>query len=87
MNCLARSNRINGVKTEPTVRNVQHDSAVIRLKVDIGEPVQCGPSSLGGVLGSSMALSFFFANHSAKLAGWRPQSQAEDALTSAAESR
>jgi hypothetical protein len=38
-------NGINGVKAKPTVRNVQHDSAIIRVEVDIGEPIHCGPWS------------------------------------------
>jgi hypothetical protein len=46
MNRLTPLNGINRVKAKPTVRNVQHDGAVVRLEVDIGEPIHYGPWSL-----------------------------------------
>ena len=38
-NRLVPLNGRSGVKTKSSVRNVQHDSAIIRLEVDVGEPI------------------------------------------------
>jgi hypothetical protein len=38
-------NRIKGMKTEPSIRDIQHDPAIVRLYVDVGVPGNGGSRS------------------------------------------
>jgi len=45
-NRLTPVNGSNGVKAKPSQRNIQHDGAIIRIEVDVGEFVDWSPGGL-----------------------------------------